>query len=57
MKTPAQLKQPSTYAGLGVIFSAIPALLATGGTDMTAWAAIIGGIIAIFKNEGSTVSA
>lgn len=51
MSTPRQLKQPSTYAGLGVAMSAIPALMASGYTDPMAWATIMAALVAIFKNE------
>ncbi len=51
MKVPAQAKQPSTYAGLGIIFTAIPALMASGFTDPAAWVQAIMGLIAIVKNE------
>lgn len=53
MQVPVQLKDPSTYAGLGVVFASIPRLLATGGADPTAWAAIIGGLVAIFTRSRS----
>lgn len=55
MNIPSQVKQPSTYAGLGIIFSAIPQLLETQGQDGTAWAQVVMGLIAIFKNEGNTI--
>lgn len=51
MNAPQQLKQPSTYAGLGLLFSAIPALMATGFADPTAWAQVAMALVAIFKNE------
>jgi hypothetical protein len=54
MALPAQFKEPSTYAGAGIVFTAIAQLVATGGNDPTAWATLIAGVIAIFKRENST---
>jgi hypothetical protein len=51
---PEQLKEPSTYAGLGIIFGAIASLIATHGADMTSWATLAAGLVAIFKRENST---
>lgn len=55
MNTPRQLKQPSTYAGLGLAFSAIPALMTSNYTDPTAWAQIAMALVAIFKNENTSL--
>lgn len=54
MKLPSQLKQPSTYAGLGIVFGAIAQLIQADGNDPTSWAAIGMALVAIFKNEGNT---
>ena len=46
-----RLKQPSTWAGLGLILQAIGALIASKGTDAQAWAALAGGVGAVVLNE------
>lgn len=53
MTTPRQLKQPSTYAGLGIAISAIPNLMTSNYQDPMAWATIMAALVAIFKNETS----
>lgn len=53
MKTPVQLKNPATYAGLGVLFGAIAQLVASHGTDTTGWASLAASLIAIFSKARS----
>jgi hypothetical protein len=53
MKTPVQLKNPATYAGLGVLFGAIAQLVASNGTDTTGWASLAASLIAIFSKARS----
>lgn len=48
----SRLSEPSTWAGVGVIANSIAALLATSGTDASAWAALFAGVIAAAKPEG-----
>ena len=45
------IKQPSTWAGMGLVANAIAALVATGGADVPAWAQLIGGLCAMFISE------
>lgn len=46
-----RIKQPSTWAGMALLFQGIAQLIASKGTDSTAYAAIIGGVSAIALNE------
>ena len=46
-----RLTEPSTYAGLGLLFQGLAGALASKGTDMTALASIMGGIAAIAMRE------
>jgi lysozyme len=47
------LKEPSTWAGFGIIFQAIATLIASHGVDPTSWATLIAGIAAVVKREQS----
>ncbi len=51
-----RIKEPSTWAGLGVVMTAIGQLIASGGVDPTAWVAVLGGIFAIWKREAVAAS-
>lgn len=42
-------KEPSTYAGIGLIFQAVATLVATKGTDPGAWAVLIPALVAVFR--------
>lgn len=44
-------KEPSTYAGLGLIFGSLAHLVASKGTDGAAWAQVMTGFAAIFMRE------
>lgn len=46
-----RLKQPSTWAGLGLIMHAVAALITSKGTDPQAWAGIAAGVVAVVLNE------
>lgn len=46
-----RLKQPSTWAGLGLIFQALAGLIASKGTDPQAWATVAAGVGAVIINE------
>lgn len=49
-----RLSQPSTWAGFGLIAQALAQLIASKGTDATAWASVIGGVAAVVVNEKAT---
>jgi hypothetical protein len=44
-----RLKEPSTYAGLGLILQAVAQLIASKGTDPTAWGVLIPALVAVFR--------
>lgn len=44
-----RLKEPSSYAGIGLIFQSVAVLVATKGTDTTAWGVLIPALVALFK--------
>ena len=48
-----RFKEPSTYAGLGVMFAAVSQIIASGGKDATAWASGIGALMAVLLREKS----
>jgi hypothetical protein len=48
--------EASSLAGIGLIVNALPALIASKGTDTQAWGSLLGGVFglfAIFRREGS----
>jgi hypothetical protein len=47
-----RLKEPSTWAGLGAVVSAIGPLVADYQNPM-AWAGVLAGLVAIFRREGT----
>ena len=47
-----RLKEPSTAAGIGILWSAVPELIATGGASPMAWGQVVAGVVAIAKKEG-----
>lgn len=49
-----RLKEPSTWAGIGLIFQGVYQLLITKGGDITAMGTIGAGIAAIFLPEKAT---
>lgn len=49
--------EPSSFAGYGIIFYAIPELIASHGASPTAWAQVLTGLAAILKTESSAVKA
>lgn len=48
-----RFKEPSTWAGLALIFQGVAQAMATQGTDQTAWASIIGGVAAVAMKEAA----
>lgn len=48
----AVIKEPSTWAGLGLVSQSIGLLIASKGADTTAWAGLAAGLVAIFRREG-----
>lgn len=46
-----RIKEPSTWAGLGLLCQGIAALVSSKGADATAWASIIGGVSAVLMPE------
>lgn len=46
-----RIKEPSTWAGLGLIFQGIGQLVASKGADMSGWASVWGGVAAVFIRE------
>lgn len=48
-----RMQEPSTWAGLGLIAQGVAQLLASKGTDATAWATLSAGVFAVFKREGT----
>ena len=47
----SRLHEPSTWAGIGLVFQGIANLFLSKGGDSTAYASIVGGIGAIFLRE------
>jgi lysozyme len=47
----SRVKEPSTWAGAGLMLQAIAQLIATKGMDGTAWATLAAGVAAIFMRE------
>lgn len=54
MKPLDRLKEPSTWAGFGLIFQAILLLIATKGMDGTAWGTLAAGVAAVAMPERGT---
>ena len=48
-----RLKEPSTYAGLGLLLHGIAGLIASKGTDGQAWGTVAAGIGAVFLPENN----
>lgn len=46
------IKEPSTWAGIGLVAQSIGMLIASKGADSTAWAGLAAGLVAIFRPEG-----
>jgi|GEM_PF-4098073 hypothetical protein len=57
MKPKERLKEPSTWAGIGLVIQGAVQAYATGGADMAAWATIAAGMAAIIKPEARPVQA
>jgi hypothetical protein len=49
-----RIKEPSTWAGFALVAQGIAQLLASKGVDPTAWATVIGGVIAVAAKEKGT---
>ena len=49
----ARMTEPSTYAGIGLIFHGIMALIASKGADSAAWGGVGAGLAAVFLPEKS----
>ena len=47
----AVIKEPSTWAGVGLVAQSIGLLIASKGADSTAWAGLAAGLVAIFRRE------
>lgn len=47
-----RLKEPSTWAGVGLIFTALAQIIASKGTDQQAWAQAAAGVAAVALREG-----
>ena len=45
------IKEPSTWAGIGLVAQSIGLLIASKGADSTAWAGLAAGLVAIFRRE------
>lgn len=45
------VKEPSTWAGIGLVAQSIGMLIASKGSDGTAWAGLVAGLVAIFRRE------
>ena len=45
------VKEPSTWAGIGLVAQSIGMLLASKGADTTAWVGLVAGLVAIFRRE------
>lgn len=57
MKPIERLKEPSTWAGFGLIFQAILLLLASKGMDGTAWGTLAAGVAAVVMPESGKTPA
>lgn len=45
------IKQPSSWAGFGLIFSGLAALIQTKGQDSQAWAQVVAGVMSVALPE------
>lgn len=52
---PGIVKEPSTWAGIGLVAQSIGLLIASNGADGTAWAGLMAGLVAIFRSEAPKV--
>jgi len=43
--------EASSFAGYAAMIQAVTTLVATGGTDPTAWGILMVGLVAVFKRE------
>lgn len=50
-KVKGRLKEPSTWAGLGIVAHSVAMLLASSGGDASAWAGLFAGISATVMSE------
>jgi len=50
-----RLKEPSTYAGLGLLLHGVVGLITSKGTDVQAWGTVGAGLGAVFlpENDGN----
>ncbi len=48
-----RLREPSTWAGMGLICQSLAALLASKGADPQAWAGALAGAAAVLMKEGA----
>lgn len=46
-----RFKEPSTWAGLGLIAQGLGQLLASKGADPAGWASLSAGLVAVFRRE------
>lgn len=46
-----RFSEPSTWAGLGGICAGFAQVAASGGRDATAWASVLGGVLAVMLRE------
>lgn len=53
MKPLERLREPSSWAGFGLLFQGLAALIASKGLDPTAWASIASGVAAVAMPERS----
>lgn len=46
-----RLREPSSWAGLGLLFQGIAALVASRGADSAGWASVAAGVAAVLVPE------
>lgn len=46
-----RLKEPSTWAGIGIIGHALTLIISSGGNDPVAWGQLLAGIAAVVMPE------
>ena len=46
-----RIKEPSTWAGLGLVCHALSLLMASGGKDGAAWGQLVAGVVAVAAKE------
>lgn len=47
-----RIKEPSTWAGLGLLCQGVAQLIASKGGDGQAWSTVATGMLAVFVREG-----